>query len=206
MIARRARQSCFGLFASTFFIATLCAEAAPEQKEISVLYRRGLAGDKAAVEQCIIKLEDALRAQPQNQIARVYLGSAYTLRSRDLGFGLKKLQAVQHGLALMDEAVAAAPDDPKVRLARALTTTALPAIFGRGGSTRTDFELLADLALRAPEKFEADDRQIILYQAGIFAKNADNKARAAMLLREAGQSPADPKLSQKVADELARMK
>ena len=82
--------------------------AAPnEQKEIQELYRAGLGGDQAAVEQCIEKLEAVLKDQPNNQLARVYLGSAYTLRSRDLGFGPKKLEALKRGLAIMDEAVAA---------------------------------------------------------------------------------------------------
>jgi len=132
--------------------------AAPnEQKEIQELYRRGLAGDKDAVKQCLEKLEQILKAEPNNQIARVYLGSAYTLRSRDLGFGPGKLKALRQGLALMDQAVAAAPDEPKVRLARARTTSALPAFFGRGEQSRKDFEELAQLARRAPARFEAGD-------------------------------------------------
>ena len=97
------------------------------------------------------------RAIPNNQLARVYLGSAYTLRSRDLGFGPKKLETLRHGLALMDEAVAAAPNEPKVRLARALTTSSLPAFFGRRGESKKDFELLAKEAERAPERFDQTD-------------------------------------------------
>ncbi len=138
------------------------ASASPnEQKEIRELYQRGLAGDKAAVNQCIEKLEHVVQSEPKNQIARVYLGSAYTLRSRDLGFGPQKLQALRHGCALMDEAVAAAPDNPAVRLARALTDTALPAIFGRGGSSRKDFAWLAQMARQHPERFSPDDLQTI---------------------------------------------
>ena len=151
-------------------VATLLAlgssEAAPnEQKEIQELYRRGLSGDKVAIEKCIGKLENALATEPKNELARVYLGSAYTVRSRNLGFGPKKLQTLRQGLALMDEAVAAAPDEPKVRLARALTTAALPGIFGRAASSRKDFELLAEMVKRAPEKFEPADLKIVAEQA-----------------------------------------
>jgi hypothetical protein len=131
--------------------------AQPQQKEIAELYRRGLKGDKGAVEQCIAKLEALLEQQPTNQLARVYLGSAYTLRSRDLGLGPKKLRALKRGLAFMDEAVAAAPNEPKVRLARTLTTSALPAFFGRRTESREDFELLAKEAERAPERFNQDE-------------------------------------------------
>jgi len=132
-----------------------------EQKEIQDLYRRGLAGDKEAVNQCITGLERVLQSEQNNQLARVYLGSAYTLRSRDLAFGPKKLHALRQGLALMDQAVGAAPDEPKVRLARALTTSALPAIFGRGSQSRKDFEQLGQWARRAPARFEAGDLRII---------------------------------------------
>lgn len=144
------------------------ARSAPnEQQEIQELYRRSLAGEKAAVDQCIEKLEAVLQAEPKNQFARVYLGSAYTLRSRDLGFGPKKLAALKHGLALMDEAVAAAPDDPKIRLARALTTDALPRLFGRARESRADFAALAGLAKTNPEKFtEADLRTVREHASG----------------------------------------
>ncbi len=128
--------------------------AATEESQLQELYRRGLKGDAAAVVQCIDKLEAVLQAESGNQLARVYLGSAYTLRSRDLGFGPKKLGALKYGLALMDEAVAAAPDEPKVRLARALTTAALPGLFGRRGQSREDFAVLAKEAARAPARFD----------------------------------------------------
>ena len=146
-------------------IATAVAlqvSAAPnEEQQIQELYRRGLKGDKVAVNDCIEKLEATLQRRPSNQLARVYLGSAYTLRSRDLGFGPKKLQTLRQGLAVMDEAVDAAPNEPKVRLARALTTSALPGIFGRKAQSKEDFQILADLAAKHPQKFEPADLQIV---------------------------------------------
>lgn len=176
---------------------------ASEQKEISELYRRGLAGDKAAVEQCIGKLEKVLQLQPQNQLARVYLGSAYTLRSRDLGYGPRKLQTLRQGLAVMDEAVATAPENPKVRLARALTTSALPPIFGRGSTTRKDFLLLADAARRSPDNLEAGDLQVIYYEAGRAANAAGDRTRARELWQQGLQHPADAVLTQKLHTALA---
>lgn len=150
----------FILVAALLITAQL--ESAPnEQKEIQDLYRRGLAGDKEAVTQCIDKLEAALATQPNNQAARVYLGSSYTLRSRDLGFGPRKLQALRRGLALMDEAVAAAPNEYKIRLVRALTTSSLPAFLGQRTNSRKDFEWLAQLAQKNPERFEPEDLHII---------------------------------------------
>ncbi|MFN2507516.1 MAG: hypothetical protein ABR589_01950 [Chthoniobacterales bacterium] len=187
--------------ATLFFLAAV--HGATEEKEIQELYRRGLAGDKQAVEQCIARLEQVLQSQPKNQLARVYLGSAYTLRSRDLGFGPKKLQALKHGLAVMDQAVTAAPDEPKVRLARALTTSALPGIFGRRRQSRQDFEFLAQLADRAPDRFQRGDLQLVYYHAGLAAKAAGDRARAAMLWREGLKHPSDSDLTAKLNAELS---
>ncbi len=143
------------------FAALFVAAAPNEQKEIQELYRRGLAGDKDAVNQCIEKLDAALAVAPQNQLARVYLGSAYTLRSRDLGLGPRKLQALRHGVALMDEAVAAAPNEYKIRLVRALTTNSLPAFLGYREESRKDFEWLAKMTQENPAPFTSEDLQII---------------------------------------------
>jgi tetratricopeptide (TPR) repeat protein len=193
-------------FCCTWIAAVLfCGPAfavTPEQKEIMELYRRGLAGDATAVEQCIAKLEAVLKTQPANQLARVYLGSALTLRSRDLGFGPKKLQALKQGVALMNEAVAAAPNEPKVRLARALTTSALPSIFGHGASARQDFLLLAKSADTRTNELEPGDLQVIYYQAGLGEKRAGHRQEAKAFLQKALQYDEDPVLTKKVRSAL----
>lgn len=182
-------------------VGTLTA-APNEQEEIQEFYRRGLAGDKEAVEQCIAKLEAVLTNRPGNQLARVYLGSAYTLRSRDLGFGPRKLQTLKRGLALMDEAVTAQPNDPKVRLARALTTAALPGFFGRGAQSRKDFALLAGTADQSPEQFDDGDLQIVYYNAGLAAKASGEHARARTLWEKALRYPIDRTIVEKTETEL----
>lgn len=184
-----------------FFALLLSATAfgiSTEEESIHQLYQRGLAGDKHAVDECIAKLERALKTQPDNQLGRVYLGSTYTLRSRDLGFGLGKWKALQHGVALMDEAVAAAPNDVHVRLLRALTTQALPAILGRRKSAQDDFETLVSLVASDPDKLNAADQQTLYYNAGLLAKQSGNAVRAAELWKNAAQHPVDPALAQKV--------
>ena len=192
------------IVSATVCVATSAVAATAEEREIEELYRRGLLGDKEAVEQCIAKLEHGLRLQPKNELARVYLGSAYTLRSRDLGFGPKKLQVLRQGLRVMDEAVANAPDDPKVRLGRALTTQALPGIFGRSAESRNDFLQLAQAAKTAPAKFTAADLQIVYYNAGRAAKSTGDHGHAAELWQEALRHGTDPTLKQKIETELSK--
>lgn len=146
---------------------------AADEAQITALYRRAVAGDKPAVEKCIAALESAVRDEPQNQIARVYLGSAYTLRSRDMGIGPGKIGALRQGLATMDAAVAAAPDNTKVRLVRAITTDALPFFLGRKKAARDDFEFLARELKRNPEKFSGEDaRTIAEHQPALDTANA----------------------------------
>ncbi len=200
---RWSRARGFFLIIALAFSCLRLVAAPNEQKEIQELYRRGLAGDKESVTQCIAQLEGVLHSEPNNQLARVYLGSSYTLRSRDLGFGPSKLQALRKGLALMDEAVAAAPKLPKIRLTRALTTSALPAILGRSSSSRADFETLAENADREPEKFEAGDLEIIYYNAGLAAKGGGNHERARASWRKTLAHSSDPALAEKARTELA---
>ena len=193
-----------GCIAASF--AAAASGIPTEQREIMELYRRGLAGDAKAVEDCIAKLEAVLQKESSNQLARVYLGSAYTLRSRDLGFGPKKLQALKQGLATMDEAVAAAPNEHKVRLARALTTSALPSIFGRNASAREDFLFLANAAQRNPDTFDADDLALVYYHCGLAAKQAGDKEKALAFWSEALRHRGDAKLVEKINAELAKLR
>lgn len=184
----------------------VAAAASSPAEEIQDLYRRGLRGDATAVVQCIEKLEAVLQTDPRNQLARVYLGSTYTLRSRDLGFGPQKLQTLRRGIAVMDEAVAAAPDDARVRLARALTTSSLPFFVGRAESARRDFAALAEIAERSPADFSAGDLQIIFYNAALASMKASDKSRAAALLERAQQHPADPALAAEVTSAHAKLR
>ncbi len=177
----------------------LLAAAPLEQEKIDALYRRGLEGEKQAVLDCIAALESVLAKAPSNQLARVYLGSAYTLKSRDLGFGPKKLATLKQGLALMDAAVAAAPEDPKVRLPRALTTSALPAILGHGATSRKDFLQLAQMADTHPEKFAAGELQLVYHHA---ARATGERERAAALYRKSLAHPVDTALAATTRAEL----
>ena len=144
----------------TLCLPVICVSAVTEA-EIAPLYKRAVAGDKGAVEQCITLLETAVKEQPNNQVARVYLGSAYALRSRDMNFGFAKLSTFRRGMALMDSAVGAAPDNPRVHLVRALTCDPLPPLLGRKQVAHDDFAWLSDMAKESPEKFTSGELSVI---------------------------------------------
>ncbi len=104
----------------------------------------------------------------------------------------------------MDEAVANAPDDPKVRLGRALTTQALPGIFGRAAESRNDFLKLAEMAKTTPAKFEDSDLLIVYYNAGLAAKSYGDAASAEEFWREGLRHGNDANIKGKIEAELAK--
>ena len=179
------------------------ALALPNDPAISALYARGLAGDRAAVTECIAALEKRLAAQPNDQLARVYLGSTYTLLSRDLAIGPAKLSALRKGLALMDEAAAAAPEDANVQLNRAVTNAAMPAFLGRRKVAREQLERLVVQVEKNPAALTPADRQLLYLNAGEAAQRAGDQARAQTLWERGAELEADPRLTKEIASAIA---
>lgn len=191
-----------------FAAAAACApvySATPKQNEqVAQLYERGLAGDSQAVMDCVLKLEAILKSEPKNQLARVYLGSAYTMRSRDLGFGPGKLSTLNKGVALMDEASAAAPDDAQVRLVRALTDQSLPFFAGRRKKAQDELCALAEILEHDSKRLAPADRQRLFLNAGRVAHERGDAQRAANFWRLGLTNPVDPKLTAELNAALAQ--
>ena len=170
----------------------------PNDKPAAALYARSLAGDREAVIACIAALEQLLTSAPDNELARVYLGSAYTLRSRDLALGKAKLDALRKGLALMDAAATAATGNANVQLTRAVTNEALPAFLGRRNVARQQLDELVGQVEKDPEKLSPADRQILYLNAGKAAQRAGDKARAAELWQRGLTISADANLTTEI--------
>ncbi len=179
--------------------------APPSDPAVAALYARGLAGDAQAVIDCIAALEKRLADKPNDQLARVYLGSAFTLRSRDLGLGKTKLDTLRKGLTLMDEAVAAAPGDADVALTRAVTNEALPIFLGRRKVARAQLDELLALVEKDPAKLGPADRQLLYLNAGEAARHAGDKERARHLWQRGLTITANAKLSAEIREALARL-
>lgn len=180
--------------------------AAPDETIIAGLYARGLAGDEQAVIDCIAALEEVLASQPNDQLARVYLGSACTLRSRDLPFfGTAKLAALRRGIALMDEAAAAAPNDARVQLLRAVTNEAFPALLGRRRIARQALDDLVAAVEKDPERLKLSDRQLLYLNAGEAAQKAGDGARAAALWKRGLNLKADRRLTEEIEKALTQL-
>ncbi len=189
-------------------VCALCAVtgalALPNDPVISALYARALAGDKAAVTECIAALDKILAARPSDQLARVYLGSTYTLLSRDLPLGPAKLSALRKGLALMDEAAAAAPGDAAVQLNRAITNHALPAFLGRRKVARAQLDRLIEQVEKNPSALIPNDRQLLYLNAGEAARTAGDRKHATELWQRGLLIAGDAKLTAEIKAALAR--
>ena len=168
--------------------------ATPADSAIADLYGRGLRGDEQAVVDCISALEAKLAIQPADQLARVYLGSAWTLRSRDLPIGPGKLSALRRGISLMDEAAAAAPDNAHVLLLRAVTNEALPVFLGQRRAARAQLDELLVRLEKGSAKLKPADQQLLYLNAGEAAKRAGDKERARELWKRGLTITADEKL------------
>jgi len=134
--------------------------------EVRELHDAGAEGDKEAVIECVALLEGILKKEPDNQLARVYLGSAMTLRSRDMAPGPGKLEALVKGGELMDAAVNADSTNARVRLVRGINNLKLPAIFGRRDRAYTDFAFLLRQVQSDKHNLNVPELQAIYYFGG----------------------------------------
>ncbi len=123
------------------------------------------ATDTATIDQIIERYQRCLDADPNDQLAKVYLGSAHTLRSAETFWGPKKLEYLKKGGALMDEAVDAAPNDPRVRFIRAVNAYKVPKHFKRRPVALSDFATLLPIAELGGHGLTKRERQVILFYA-----------------------------------------
>lgn len=129
-------------------------------------HERCLATDDAKViDQYIGKFQARFDADPDDQLAKVYLGSAYTLRSAASGWGPKKLEYLKKGGRLMDEAAGEAWDNPRVRFLRGANGYKVPKRFKRRPVAVQDFTYLLPIAIKGGHGLSVRERQAMLYYA-----------------------------------------
>jgi hypothetical protein len=166
-----------------------------------------VAGDKKIVTDLIADLEKWTGQHPEHHLLRAYLGSAYTLRSRDLFPGPSKLRYLKDGLKLMDDAVAAAPQEISVRFIRALNNFNLPAFLNRRDNARSDFKILLTEVSQpsTATHLNLQTKQAIHYYAGLVHRQL-NDLPTARSSWEAGLGlDATSSLGKKMALELKKL-
>jgi hypothetical protein len=153
----------------------------PLIKQIQARQEKAMNGDKKETKALTADLEKWTQEQPTNYLLQAYLGSVYTLDSRDSWWGPDKLTYLKKGGKWMDGAVAAAPDNPAVRFVRAIDYYELPSLFGKGATARDDFQILLkqiDGEVKTPYVLNIETQQAIYYYAGLSFKQLSQLPQA----------------------------
>ena len=175
-------------------------------RDIQDRHQQGVEGDKKAVAALVPDLEKLTQQYPDNHLLQAYLGSAYTLASRDAFPGPNKLKFLKLGLQTMDAAVEAAPKDVAVRFIRAVNNYSMPFFVNRKDSARNDFEILVK-EIQDPataSSLNDETKQAIYYYAGIAYRQLHQPDDARSALQAGLALGSDTPLGKKIALELAK--
>lgn len=125
-----------------------------------------LGGKVKEIDLQIEKFEQQLAANPNDSLAKAFLGSACALRAKHGRWGPTKLKFLKRGRRLMEEAVAASPADARVRMVRAIAYSKIPQRFGVRDQAVSDFQALLPAA-KGAGNLTKGERQAILYYAAL---------------------------------------
>jgi hypothetical protein len=124
-----------------------------------------LVGGTGEIDAGIRKFEARLAANPKDHLARAYLGSACALRAKAGFWGPTKLKYLKLGQHHLNDAVAAAPSDPRVRMIRAIGYFRVPKRFKVRSISISDFKRIIPVARDPEGGLKPKERQAILYYA-----------------------------------------
>lgn len=178
----------------------------PQIREIMAQHDKAVGGDKDATRALVTKLETLTQLEPQNHLLLAYLGSAYTLASRDAFPGPKKLEYLKTGLKTMDKAVEANPRDIAPRFIRAVNNFQLPAFVNRRDNARADFEVLLTQIHEPGVVVDPLTRQAIHYFAGMAFKQLNRKDEARLAWQKGWDLDHHSELATKIAAELKKLR
>ena len=126
-----------------------------------------------------------LAIDPNHAMARVLYGSVLTMKARDTVWPLTQIKYVKAGNREMDAAVALAPKDVQVRLARAVNNVHMPDFMDRGEIVQEDLAWLWQQAQVADSGLKVDQKQTIALYYGQFLQKK-NKLDEALQIWRAG--------------------
>ena len=130
-------------------------------------------------------LKRLLAIDPNHAMARVRYGSVLTMKARDVFWPIKRLSYVKAGNREMDAAVKLAPNDPQVRMARAVNNFHMPEIMGREEIVQEDLAWLWQQAQSAGTALNISQKQrIALFYGQTLQKK--NKLDEALRVWQAG--------------------
>jgi tetratricopeptide (TPR) repeat protein len=180
----------------------------PLIQQVQKRHQKAVAGDTAETRALTADLEKWTKEQPDNHLLQAYLGSVYTLDSRDAWPGPGKLTFLENGGKEMDAAVAADPHNPAVRFVRAIDYFELPAIFGKRKTARDDFQILVKQVeglLPNAYALNLETQQAIYYYAGLSYKQLSQPKDAEATWTRGFKLAPNTALGMKIRDALAAL-
>jgi tetratricopeptide (TPR) repeat protein len=179
----------------------------PLIQQVEQRHRKAVGGDAQETKKLTADLEKWTKEQPDNHLLQAYLGSTYTLDSRDAWPGPGKLTYLRDGGRLLDAAVTADPQNPAVRFVRAIDYFSLPAIFGKRQTARDDFQvLLGELdGKNATYSLNDETAQAIYYYAGQALEQEGKKPEARAAWQRGLKINPGSDLGVKMSTELAKL-
>jgi tetratricopeptide (TPR) repeat protein len=151
-------------------------------------------------------LEGLHKEKPTNSLIQAYLGSAYTLASRDAFPGPKKMEHLKVGLKTMDKAVESDPENIPTRFIRAVNNYNLPTFINRRDNAREDFEILLSQIKKKPDQLNPLTNQAIYYYAGLSFKQLSRKDEARSAWEDGLRLDQQSDIGLKIADELKKIR
>ncbi len=181
--------------------------ASEQAREIQRLHDQAVNGDAKDTAVIFEKLEGLTRAEPKNALALAYLGSVYTLKSRDVFPGPSKFSFLKKGLKTMDQAVNMDARNPAPRFIRAMNNFHLPAIINRRDNARADFAvLLKQIEDPAnPYRLRTETCQAIYYFAGLSFYQLDRRDDARAAWEKGRALKASDEFTKKITIALAKL-
>lgn len=193
--------------------ATILIRMAREGTNVALLYRLGEVchsaggtGDKEAVVRAEAYLRKLLSVESTNALATALLGSVYTMKGRDAFWPTTQLRLVREGNEFMDQSVRLAPEDPHVRLIRAINNAHMPDFLGRTAIVRADLAWLWEKAEKEPARFSADNRQELALHWGRQLQRQHRSGEARTVWERGRSIDADSRLARMLAEELAKLR
>lgn len=153
----------------------------------------------------VYKHSSAAREKAQEAFGRLntpdspaFLGSLEMVKARDFSGGffqlLKRKKMAQRGIAELDRAAEAHPDDIKVRIVRAIGFLGLPSLFGKFEEGLADMERviqwLEEGKIEVPEEepFFRDRTSLYYYAGRYYLKKNDKKKAKEMFSKASGST------------------
>jgi hypothetical protein len=146
--------------------------------------------------------EQVLALEPNHAMAMVLLGSTFTMKGRDAFWPTTRIELVKEGNRRMDAAVRLAPEDPRVRFARAINNFHMPKWLGREEIVQADFTWLWDKVRAAPGPFRSDFRQEVALHHGLVLKRHKQLDEAATVWRAGLEFDPGSPLAQQIREQL----